>query len=72
MPGIGAGLKASLRQPAPWQFSIEGFGEMLPDRRKYVFVGVDPDRVNLKVELQEAPSLFDFSELGPSEGESGK
>ncbi|MHC4775283.1 MAG: SPFH domain-containing protein, partial [Planctomycetota bacterium] len=34
--------------------------EMLPGRPKYVFVGVDPDRVNLKVELQEAPSLFDF------------
>ncbi|MHC4218378.1 MAG: SPFH domain-containing protein [Planctomycetota bacterium] len=45
--------------------------EMLPDRPKYVFVGVDPNRVILKVELQEAPSLFSFSDILP-EGESGQ
>jgi len=31
--GIGVDLKRALRQPGPWQFSIEGFGEMLPDAR---------------------------------------
>jgi len=36
--GIGAALKASLRQPGPWQFSIEGFGEMLPDQRNRVWL----------------------------------
>lgn len=36
--GIGAELKASLRQPGPWQFAIEGFGEMLPDRRNRVWL----------------------------------
>jgi regulator of protease activity HflC (stomatin/prohibitin superfamily) len=46
--------------------------EMLPDRRKYVFVGVDPRRVNLKVDLQEAPSLFSPGDLVSPEGESGQ
>ncbi|MBT8100245.1 MAG: GMC family oxidoreductase [Gammaproteobacteria bacterium] len=36
--GIGADLKAELRQPGPWQFSIEGFGEMLPDERNRVWL----------------------------------
>jgi len=36
--GIGAELKASLRGPGPWQFSIEGFGEMLPDKRNRVWL----------------------------------
>ena len=36
--GIGADFKASLRQPGPWQFSIEGFGEMLPDERNRVWL----------------------------------
>ena len=36
--GIGADLKATLRQPGPWQFSIEGFGEMLPDERNRVWL----------------------------------
>ena len=36
--GIGADFKASLRQPGPWQFSIEGFGEMLPDERNHVWL----------------------------------
>jgi regulator of protease activity HflC (stomatin/prohibitin superfamily) len=46
--------------------------EMLPDLPKYVFVGVDPDRVSLKVELQEAPSLFRPGDLTSSEGETGQ
>lgn len=36
--GIGTELKAALRQPAPWQFNIEGFGEMLPDARNRVWL----------------------------------
>jgi choline dehydrogenase-like flavoprotein len=36
--GIGTDLKASLRQPGPWQFAIEGFGEMLPDKRNRVWL----------------------------------
>ena len=36
--GIGTDLKASLRQPGPWQFAIEGFGEMLPDGRNRVWL----------------------------------
>lgn len=36
--GVGADLKAALRQPGPWQFSIEGFGEMLPDERNRVWL----------------------------------
>ena len=46
--------------------------ETLPGRRKYVFVGVDPDRVNVKVELQEPASLFSSSDLISREGESGQ
>ncbi len=36
--GIGTEFKALLRAPGPWQFSIEGFGEMLPDRRNRVWL----------------------------------
>lgn len=36
--GIGTELKASLRAPGPWQFAIEGFGEMLPDERNRVWL----------------------------------
>ena len=43
--------------------------EMLPKRRKYVFVGVNPDRVNVKVDLQEPAPLFSPSDLT---GESGQ
>ncbi len=42
----------------------------MANRRKYVFVGVDPDRVNLDVELLDEPSLFNFSDSISSEGES--
>ena len=38
--------------------------------RKYVFVGVDPDRVNVDVKLLEESSLFNFSDSISSEGES--
>ncbi len=41
----------------------------LANRRKYVVVGIDPDRLNLDVDLQETPSLFDFSDALPRQGE---
>jgi hypothetical protein len=31
--GIGKSLKEELRRPGPWHFAVDGFGEMLPDRR---------------------------------------
>lgn len=36
--GVGVDLKSTLRQPGPWQFAIEGFGEMLPDERNRVWL----------------------------------
>ena len=36
--GLGGAFKASLREPGPWTFSIEGFGEMLPDVRNRVWL----------------------------------
>jgi regulator of protease activity HflC (stomatin/prohibitin superfamily) len=47
-------------------------GRMLADRTKYVFVGIDPGRVNVDVDLQEPPSIFSFSDALSSEGESGQ
>lgn len=41
----------------------------IDNRRKYVFVGVDPDRISVDVELKETPGLFSFSDALPSEGE---
>ena len=46
--------------------------DLLPDRPKYILVGVDPDRVNLKVQLEAAPTIYDFSDLAPSKEESGQ
>lgn len=36
--GIGVDLKSRLRKPGPWRFRISGFGEMLPDKRNYVWL----------------------------------
>ena len=36
--GIGMELKTSLRQPGPWEFAIEGFGEMLPYEHNRVWL----------------------------------
>jgi len=33
---IGAGFKASLREPGPWRFSLYGFGECLPNPDNYI------------------------------------
>ena len=45
--------------------------KMLAERRKYLVVGIDPERVNLDVELQEPPGVFGFHPSS-SEGESGR
>ena len=55
-----------------WEEALRVLKETLPDRRKFVFVGVDPDRVNVKVDLQEPASLFSSSDLISGEGESGQ
>ena len=36
LDGFGAGLKASLREPAPWQVAMTGFGETLPRHENHV------------------------------------
>jgi choline dehydrogenase-like flavoprotein len=36
LPGFGAQFKASLRDPAPWQVRLEGFGETLPRYENHV------------------------------------
>lgn len=36
VPGIGAALKSSLREPGPWTMFIGGLGECLPDPRNCV------------------------------------
>ncbi|MHC4992989.1 MAG: SPFH domain-containing protein, partial [Planctomycetota bacterium] len=46
--------------------------QTLPGRRKFVFVGVDPDRVNVRIELQEPASIFSSSDLISREGETGQ
>ena len=42
----------------------------MANRRKFVFVGVEPESVNVDVELLESPSLFSFSDALSGEGES--
>ncbi|MBT5073888.1 MAG: GMC family oxidoreductase [Kordiimonadaceae bacterium] len=34
--GFGADFKESFNKPGPWTFSIDGFGEMLPDYKNHV------------------------------------
>ncbi len=60
-------------QAAPHLYREREIMRVLTDmanRRKYVFVGVDPSRVKLDVELQESPALFNFSDALSSEGTS--
>ncbi len=40
---------------------------MLADRRKFVVVGIDPARINLDIDFQEAPSIFGFAPQGETE-----
>jgi choline dehydrogenase-like flavoprotein len=35
-PGIGAELKARLREPGPWRISMQGYGECLPRHENHV------------------------------------
>ena len=45
---------------------------MLDNRRKYVFVGVDPERVNLSIKLEDTPSMFNFGDALNSDGDSSQ
>lgn len=44
MPGFGAGLKQTLRNPGPWTVSMQCFGEALPRHENHV--RLDRDRVD--------------------------
>jgi choline dehydrogenase-like flavoprotein len=44
MPGLGAELKARLREPGPWRISMQGYGECLPRHENYV--DLDPTRTD--------------------------
>ena len=46
--------------------------QMLSNRRKYVLVGVDPQRVNLAVKLEQTPSMFNFGDALTGDGESSQ
>jgi len=41
-PGLGADLKLRLREPGPWEMSLQGYGECLPRHENYV--ELDPER----------------------------
>lgn len=58
--GIGASLKESLREPGPWYFSVNGFGETLPDFDNHVYL--DPD----KTDQWGIPLLHISAEYGPN------
>jgi len=43
-PGLGVELKQRLREPGPWQISLQGYGECLPRHENYV--DLDPVRTD--------------------------
>src|SRR5947209_20470512 len=43
-PGLGVELKERLREPGPWQISLQGYGECLPRHENYV--DLDPTRTD--------------------------
>src|SRR5213596_1030970 len=43
-PGLGVELKQRLRDPGPWQISLQGYGECLPRHENYV--DLDPARTD--------------------------
>ena len=45
------------------------FIKTLGEKRKYFLVGVDPDRINLEVEVQEVPARWNISPQTPDEGD---
>ncbi len=47
---------------------MQVFSRTLATRRKYFVIGVDPDRINLEIEVQEAPRLFTPTRLGADQG----
>ncbi len=44
----------------------------LANRRKYFVIGVEPDRINIDVDIQDMPSLFTTTRLGADEGKSNQ
>ncbi len=44
LAGIGAALKQELREPGPWEISLQGYGECLPRHENYV--DLDPERTD--------------------------
>ena len=44
LPGLGAELKQQLREPGPWQMTLQGYGECLPRHENYV--ELDPTRTD--------------------------
>ena len=44
--------------------------QALANRRKYFVIGVDPERINVHIDIQDMPSLFTPTRLGADEGKS--
>src|SRR5207245_126902 len=44
LPALGAELKRQLREPGPWQMTLQGYGECLPRQENYV--DLDPARTD--------------------------
>ncbi len=64
--GVGAELKAELRQPGPWGFAMGGFGEMLPYKRNRVWLD---EKV---VDQWQMPILHVDCEFGDNEKKMAK
>ena len=43
-PGLGAELKQRLREPGPWEMTMQGYGECLPRHENYA--DLDPERTD--------------------------
>ena len=44
----------------------------LANRRKYFVIGVEPDRINIDIDIRDMPSLFTTTRLGADEGKSNQ
>jgi len=44
--------------------------EALANRRKYFVIGVEPERINVHIDMQDMPALFTTTRLGADEGKS--
>jgi len=61
MPGIGADLKNSLRDPGPWEMQLWGFGETLPRYENHCRLSPD------KVDKWGIPQLIVSADFGENE-----